>query len=77
MSGPTELLHHAHARAETLRRDYRSAGFWSAAPLDVVRSAAAEHPALLALQDRTTALTYAQLDERVDRMAWRAAGRRR
>ncbi len=76
MSGPTELLRHARARAETLRRRYRSAGFWSAAPLDVIRSAAAAHPDLLALQDRKTALTYAQLDERVDRVGWRAAGRR-
>ncbi len=66
MSGPIELLRHAHARAEALRPRYRAAGFWSSRPLDVVRFTAARHPNLLALRDRGAELTYSELDDRVD-----------
>jgi acyl-CoA synthetase (AMP-forming)/AMP-acid ligase II len=66
MSGPTELLRHAWRRAESLRDRYRTAGFWSPHPVDVVRSAAARHPSRLALQGRDIELTYAALDERID-----------
>ena len=67
MSGPTELLRHARQRAESLRARYRAAGFWSPRAVDVVRLAAARHPSRLALQGRGIELTYAALDERIDR----------
>lgn len=67
MSGPTELLRHAQRRAATLRPRYRAAGVWSSRPLDVVRFAAARHPGRLALKERGTELSYAELDERIDR----------
>jgi acyl-CoA synthetase (AMP-forming)/AMP-acid ligase II len=66
MSGPTELLRHAWQRAESLQHRYRTAGFWSPQPVDVVRFAAARHPSRLALQGRDIELTYAALDERID-----------
>jgi acyl-CoA synthetase (AMP-forming)/AMP-acid ligase II len=69
MAGKTDLLSNARQRGDGLRSRYRADGYWSAAPLDLVRTAAAGHAALLALQDRETRLTYAQLDERVDRAA--------
>jgi len=69
MGGPTELLRSAHLRAGQLRARYRAAGFWTAEPLDVVRSAAARHPAGPALAGRGVKLTYGELDERVDATA--------
>lgn len=69
MSGPTELLRHAHRRAEELRPRYRAAGFWTAEPLDVVRSAAGRHPTRLAVVGRGVEMTYGELDERVDAAA--------
>ena len=76
MSGPTELLRHAQLRAEALRTRYRAAGLWSPQPADVVRYAAMRHPSRLAFKDRGIELTYAELDERIDRAAacWRSAG---
>ncbi|QLL10079.1 class I adenylate-forming enzyme family protein [Mycobacterium vicinigordonae] len=49
-----------------MRHRYRSAGFWSAEPVDVVRSAAARHPDRVALLDRRGEITYVVLDESVD-----------
>lgn len=66
MGGPTDLLRHARQRAEARKDAYRSAGFWSPEPVDVVRSAAACAGDRLALQDRSGQLTYAELDGRVD-----------
>ena len=66
MSGPTALLRYAQRRAAAVRDRYREAGFWSAQPADVIRAAAARHPDRLALVARGGALTYAELDERVD-----------
>lgn len=62
----TDVLGHAPRRAEELRSAYRSAGFWSAEPVDVLRSAAQRHPDRIATVDRRGELTYAALDERVD-----------
>jgi acyl-CoA synthetase (AMP-forming)/AMP-acid ligase II len=67
MSGPIDLLRHARLRVEALRPRFRAAGFWSAQPLDVVRFAAARNPTRTALAARGTELTYAELDERIDR----------
>ena len=66
MSGASELLRHARTRAAALRPRYREAGFWSSRPLDVVRIAAARHPSQLALLERGSQVTYAELDDRVD-----------
>jgi len=71
MGGPSALLGNAPERAAALRARYRAAGFWSAEPLDVVRTAAQRTPSRIAVQDRNIALTYAELDERVD---WACAG---
>lgn len=65
MTGPTELLRHAHRRAEELRPRYRAAGSWSAEPVDVVRSAAALYPGRPAVAARGAELTYGELDRRV------------
>lgn len=67
MAGPTDLLQYARIRAEALRLHYRADGVWSGEPVDVVRVAAARRPSGLAVKDRRTALTYAELDERVER----------
>ncbi len=67
MNAVVELLRHAHARGAALRPRYRDAGFWSARPMDVVRDAAARHPDRLALRDRDTEVTFADLDHRIDR----------
>lgn len=69
MAGTIDLLQHAHRRADALRARYREAGVWSAEPSDMVRVAAAKCPNELALRDRRGALTYAELDERVDQAA--------
>ncbi len=69
MSGTIELLRHAQLRAEALRPRYRAAGLWSSQPADVVRHTAVRHPTRLAVQDRGVELTYAELDERIDRAA--------
>ncbi|BBZ70897.1 cyclohexanecarboxylate-CoA ligase [Mycobacterium paraseoulense] len=69
MSGPTELLRHAHRRAEALRPRYRIAGLWTGEPLDMVRSAAARHPGRPAVVDRGAELTYGELDKRIDSAA--------
>ncbi|OBH62155.1 AMP-dependent synthetase [Mycobacterium colombiense] len=69
MSGPTELLRHARRRAEQMRPGYRAAGFWTAEPVDVLRSTAARHPARTAVVDRGPELTYGELDKRVDAAA--------
>ncbi|WP_396930563.1 class I adenylate-forming enzyme family protein [Mycolicibacterium sp.] len=52
-----------------MRARYRAGGVWSGAPLDVVRSAAAEHPSRTALIARDAELSYADLDARVDAAA--------
>ncbi|KUI35962.1 AMP-dependent synthetase [Mycobacterium sp. IS-1590] len=70
MSPATELLRHARERAGGLRARYRAAGIWSDRPLDVVRSAAQRYPTRPALIDRATEITYAALDEQVDRAAY-------
>jgi len=67
MTGPTTLLQFAQRRAEALRDRYREAGFWSTQPADVVRATAARHPDRLALAARGTELSYAELDQRIDR----------
>jgi acyl-CoA synthetase (AMP-forming)/AMP-acid ligase II len=69
MGGATALLRHAQQRADRLRSQYRAAGLWSDRPLDVVRVAAERHPRRPALVTRAAELTYADLDERVDRAA--------
>ncbi|KUH83306.1 MULTISPECIES: class I adenylate-forming enzyme family protein [unclassified Mycobacterium] len=67
MSGAPALLHNARQRADGLRSGYRAAGFWSDQPLDVVRPTAERYPTRQALVTRAGELTYADLDERVDR----------
>ncbi|WIM90269.1 class I adenylate-forming enzyme family protein [Candidatus Mycobacterium wuenschmannii] len=52
-----------------MRARYRAAGFWTAEPLDMIRSAAVRHPSGLALAGRGVEVTYAELDERVDAAA--------
>ena len=69
MGGAGDLLLHARHRANALRARYRADGVWSGAPLDVVRSAAAEHPTTTALITRDAELSYADLDARVDAAA--------
>lgn len=69
MTGRTELLRHAHRRAEQMRHRYRAAGFWTAEPIDVVRTTAARHATRLAVADRSTKLTYGELDQRIDSAA--------
>lgn len=69
MTGPTELLRRAHLRAEQLRPRYRAAGLWSAEPVDLVRIAAARHPARPAVAERGAELTYGELDKRIDAAA--------
>ncbi|MGV0852953.1 class I adenylate-forming enzyme family protein [Mycolicibacterium phlei] len=69
MTVSVDLLRHARRRADERRDAYRAAGFWSAEPLDVVRAAAQRCPDRPALIDRAGELTYAELDERVDRCA--------
>ncbi len=66
MTGPPALLEHARRRAASLQERYREAGFWSAQPADVVRSAARQHPDRLAVVARGVELTYAELDGRID-----------
>jgi acyl-CoA synthetase (AMP-forming)/AMP-acid ligase II len=61
------LLDYAQRRAAALRDGYRQAGHWSAQPADVVRTAAQRHPERLALIARGRELTYADLDDRIDR----------
>lgn len=72
----TDLLARAVERADALRASYRAAGVWSPHPLDVVRVAAQRNPSSTAVVDRRYTLTYAELDQRVDRASWalRAAG---
>jgi acyl-CoA synthetase (AMP-forming)/AMP-acid ligase II len=67
MSAPSELLRHARRRAEELRPRYRASGHWSPRPVDVVRTAAVQHPSGQALCSRQTQLTYSELDQRIDR----------
>lgn len=67
MEGATALLRCAHQRAEGLRSRYRAAGLWSDRPLDVVRFTAERYPTRPALLTRDAELTYADLDERIDR----------
>jgi acyl-CoA synthetase (AMP-forming)/AMP-acid ligase II len=69
MTGPTELLRHAHRRAKQMRRRYRAAGFWAAEPVDLVRFTAARHPTRLAVADRSIEVTYGELDKRIDSAA--------
>lgn len=69
MTGPTELLGNALRRAGALRPRYRAAGFWSADPADLVRSAAAQYPNQLAVIERNVRLTYVELDGRIDSAA--------
>lgn len=67
MGAATELLRHAQERAGGLTARYRAAGIWSDRPLDVVRSAAQRYPDRPALRDRDAEITYAELDEQVDK----------
>ncbi len=67
MSGTSDLLGNAAARAERLRAGYRAAGPWSSLPMDVVRFTAARYPTRTALVTRDAELTFSQLDERIDR----------
>ena len=69
MTGSAEVLRHARRRAEELRPRYRAAGFWTAQPVDLVRSAAAQHPTRLAVADRGAELTYGELDKHIDSAA--------
>ncbi|WP_082952831.1 class I adenylate-forming enzyme family protein [Mycobacterium sp. 852002-10029_SCH5224772] len=52
-----------------MRPRYRAAGFWTAEPIDVVRSTAERHATRLAVADRGTKLTYGELDRRIDSAA--------
>ncbi|AKK27685.1 class I adenylate-forming enzyme family protein [Mycobacterium sp. EPa45] len=76
MGGTGDLLLHARHRADALRARYRADRVWSGLPLDVVRSAAADHPTRTALIARDAEVSYADLDTRVDAaaQALRAAG---
>jgi acyl-CoA synthetase (AMP-forming)/AMP-acid ligase II len=67
MSGQTALLECAQRRAAASKDIYRRAGLWSGQPVDVVRSAALGHAERVALIARGRELTYAELDERIDR----------
>lgn len=67
MTGSTELLANARRRTDALRPRYRSAGFWSDRPADVVRFTAARYPTRTALIERDVETSYAELDERIDR----------
>lgn len=67
MAGPTDLLGDAPLRADGLRARYRAGGHWSDRPLDLVRVAAARYPTRTALVTRSEELSYAGLDERIDR----------
>lgn len=69
MIGPSALLQHAHKRAAALRDRYTAAGLWSAQPVDVVRTTAAQHPDRLALVSRRGEISYAELDGHVERAA--------
>ncbi|WP_367277445.1 AMP-binding protein, partial [Mycobacterium sp.] len=57
-----------------MRPRYRAAGFWTAEPIDVVRSTAARHATRLAVADRGTKLTYGELDKRIDSAAQAMVG---
>jgi acyl-CoA synthetase (AMP-forming)/AMP-acid ligase II len=67
MSGPTVLLECGQRRAAALKDRYREAGLWSGESVDVVRTAAATHAERIALVARGRELTYAELDELIDR----------
>ena len=67
MSGPTSLLACGQRRAAVSREGYRQSGLWSGRPVDVVRTAARGHAGRVALIARGRELTYAELDERIDR----------
>ena len=69
MTGPNELLRHAHQRAQEMRPRYRAAGFWASEPVDVVRFTLGRNATRLAVADRGAKLTYAELDQRVDSAA--------
>src|SRR5690349_8205778 len=74
MIGSSALLQHAHERAAALRDRYTAAGLWSAQPVDVVRTTAAQHPDRLALITRRGEISYADLDGRVERVARKMLG---
>jgi acyl-CoA synthetase (AMP-forming)/AMP-acid ligase II len=67
MDAATDMLRRASERADALRAGYREAGAWSADPVDVVRAAAERGPSKQAVVARVGQLTYAELDQRVDR----------
>lgn len=66
MSGPTALLECAQRRAAASKDRYRQAGLWSKEPVDVVRTAAAQHGERVALVARGHELSYAELDGRIN-----------
>jgi acyl-CoA synthetase (AMP-forming)/AMP-acid ligase II len=67
MGDGADLLRHARRRVDGLRERYRADGFWSGQPLDVVRFAAARYPTRTAVRTRDGEVSFAELDERVDR----------
>ncbi len=73
MVGPTALLRCGERRATALRERYRRAGLWSGESVDVVRAAAVGHAGRIALVARGCELTYAELDERIDRACGKLA----
>ncbi|WP_319453333.1 MULTISPECIES: class I adenylate-forming enzyme family protein [unclassified Mycobacterium] len=69
MNTAPSLLDQANKRADALRAGYRAAGFWSASPMDTVRSAALRDATATAVITRTETLSYGELDHRIDRAA--------
>lgn len=67
MAARADQLRRARERADARRGAYRRAGVWSADPLDVVCIGAERYPLRQAVIDRAGSLTYAELDQRVDR----------
>ena len=62
-------MERAAARAVARRDTYRGSGAWTAAPVDLVADALAAFPDRVALVDRRTTLTYAEVDDAVGRAA--------
>jgi acyl-CoA synthetase (AMP-forming)/AMP-acid ligase II len=62
-------MQRARERALARRDAYRSRGSWSAAPIDLVADAVTEFADRVALVDRRTTLTYAELDHAVGQAA--------
>lgn len=65
MAASWEPVERAAGRAAERARTHVPSGAWTTQPLDLVADAARQWPGRLAIADRGTALTYAQLDHEV------------